>query len=86
MTFSGALCRGSLSGLPAFLWPHLTRCGDKNEMTKTERAALKRIEQLKDRRDYRATLIQRRNDIDAKIEAVEQAIRDLSSSERGTAK
>ncbi len=47
-------------------------------MTKTEKAALKRTELLKDRRDYRATLIQRRNDIDVKIEAVEVEIRELS--------
>lgn len=35
------------------------------------------VERLKDRRDYRATLIEKRNTIDVKISKVEQEIRNL---------
>lgn len=37
----------------------------------------KKAEQLKDRRDYRQTLIYRRNDIDQKIGRVEDQIKTL---------
>jgi hypothetical protein len=36
-----------------------------------------RDERLKDRRDYRNTLIQRREDLERKISLVEQEIHDL---------
>ncbi len=39
-----------------------------------------RSEQLKDRRDYRATLIQRREETDAKIKTTEGQIKILNES------
>ncbi len=45
-------------------------------MTDTQRA-----EQLKDRRDYRTALINRRNEIDTKIKTVEAQISRLNAKE-----
>jgi hypothetical protein len=39
---------------------------------------VKRAEQLKDRRDYRQALIQRREDTERKISRVEEQIKELS--------
>jgi tetrahydromethanopterin S-methyltransferase subunit G len=39
-------------------------------------------EKLKDRRDYRNALIQRREDLEAKIKRVEGEIHDLKESEK----
>ena len=41
-----------------------------------------RLERLKDRRDYRAALVERRQAIDAKIKATEQEIHDLKQGNR----
>lgn len=40
-------------------------------------------EQLKDRRDYRETLIRRRNELEVKIHKVEMQIRLLTAGKRG---
>ena len=40
-------------------------------------------EQLKDRRDYRDTLINRREEIDRKISAVEKQISELRKRQEG---
>lgn len=45
----------------------------------------KQAEQLKDRRDYRATLIQRRDDIERKIERVEDQIKKIKESAKEAA-
>ena len=44
---------------------------------RTVKAELKTIEQLKDRQDYRRTLIERRNGIDVKIAEVDAQIAEL---------
>jgi len=46
-------------------------------MTTTERKRHQRDEALKDRRAYRQTLIQRRNDIESRIATVEAEIRKI---------
>jgi hypothetical protein len=42
-------------------------------------------ERLKDRRDYRETLIQKREDLERKISAVEDEIKALRADQKGKA-
>ena len=42
----------------------------------------RKAEQLKDRRDYRASLIQRREDLERKIEKVEKEISALTEAKQ----
>ncbi len=48
-------------------------------MTTTERLAARKVEQLKDRRAYRQTLIHRQEDLERKLARVEEDIRNLET-------